>query len=487
MARTKAPDPPRKLDPSIPKPLDAICQKALAFRKQDRYQSAIALAEDVQRYLAGDPVEAYRENLLERTWRWVRKHQKGLGRAAAALLVLGTALTAFFIVKEANRRRAEAIQEFADLSRKDTARQEVNRFRNLAEEARFFAANADPSEENAPFFDPKKGEAKAQDALAVAKAWGPALEDFPLDATLRSDLKQELYDLLVLTAQVKTRTGDEAEGLAALSLLDQAATLAPPMRGLHRLRAQGHTLAKETAKAEAEDKQANDPKAPRRALDHFLQGEKHRAEASRLTFEKDKDQKDKDKKSKDPKVLVLEQAIDEYREALKIDPDDYWSHYQLGRTYLALGRGLQAVERLSTCVALKPAMPWSYSARGFAAVQAQALSRSAGRHGPGAEARPRVSPGPAQLGGGACSRRRKRATRTLPTCSEPSTSCSPGPTTRNSWRRRSCAAKSTWRTATSTTRWPTSTCCSPARWITGSSTSTGPRVFLAQGQRRRIF
>src|SRR6185503_15078181 len=88
LAKTQAPTPPRQLDPEVPKPLDAICRKALALKKEDRYQSAAALAEDVQRYMAGEPVAAYQETLLERTWRWVKRHRTALTRTVAAAVML---------------------------------------------------------------------------------------------------------------------------------------------------------------------------------------------------------------------------------------------------------------------------------------------------------------------------------------------------------------------------------------------------------------
>src|SRR5262249_52527958 len=84
----------RKIKPDVPKALDAICMKALAFRKDDRYRTALELTEDVQRYLAGEPVSAYREGLLARAWRWARRHRTALMRSAAAVLIVGIASVA---------------------------------------------------------------------------------------------------------------------------------------------------------------------------------------------------------------------------------------------------------------------------------------------------------------------------------------------------------------------------------------------------------
>lgn len=66
-----------------PKPLAAICAKALAAHPDDRYATAAALAEDVARYRAGRAVGAYRESVIERLIRFERTYR------TAILLVLG--------------------------------------------------------------------------------------------------------------------------------------------------------------------------------------------------------------------------------------------------------------------------------------------------------------------------------------------------------------------------------------------------------------
>jgi serine/threonine-protein kinase len=50
--------PPSAHDPSLPRELDAIVMKSLAKRVEDRYQSAQAMRTDIERYLAGRPVQA---------------------------------------------------------------------------------------------------------------------------------------------------------------------------------------------------------------------------------------------------------------------------------------------------------------------------------------------------------------------------------------------------------------------------------------------
>ena len=61
--------PPRSLEPGIDRGLEAVCLKALANRPEDRYPTARALAEDVERWLADEPVTARREPLAQRARR----------------------------------------------------------------------------------------------------------------------------------------------------------------------------------------------------------------------------------------------------------------------------------------------------------------------------------------------------------------------------------------------------------------------------------
>jgi serine/threonine protein kinase len=64
--------PPRIVNERVPRPLEAICLKAMSLRPEDRYPSARALSEDIERWLADEPISAYRESWLRRVWRYLR-------------------------------------------------------------------------------------------------------------------------------------------------------------------------------------------------------------------------------------------------------------------------------------------------------------------------------------------------------------------------------------------------------------------------------
>src|SRR5580692_5185225 len=100
---------PREVNPSIPRPLEAICLKAMAPSVSGRYPTAVALAGDLEAFLAGEPVSAWREPLSVRTARWVRRHRTLVTSGVATALVLIVALGVIvFVQNSANRRLSEA-------------------------------------------------------------------------------------------------------------------------------------------------------------------------------------------------------------------------------------------------------------------------------------------------------------------------------------------------------------------------------------------
>ncbi len=79
--------PLRQIRVDIPRPLEAICLKALSLRPEDRYATPRALASDIKSFLADEPVTAYREPLPDRFRRWSRRHRVLVSTLAATLIV----------------------------------------------------------------------------------------------------------------------------------------------------------------------------------------------------------------------------------------------------------------------------------------------------------------------------------------------------------------------------------------------------------------
>ena len=76
--------PPRQLDARIDKALEMICLKAMARKAPDRYQSAKALADDVERWLADEAVTAWREPWTVQARRWIARNRSLVGAVVIA-------------------------------------------------------------------------------------------------------------------------------------------------------------------------------------------------------------------------------------------------------------------------------------------------------------------------------------------------------------------------------------------------------------------
>jgi eukaryotic-like serine/threonine-protein kinase len=71
----------------VPRPLRAICEKAMAADPTARYQSAREMTADIAHYLNGEPVSAYPEGLLERAGRLFARHRTAVVLLAAYLIM----------------------------------------------------------------------------------------------------------------------------------------------------------------------------------------------------------------------------------------------------------------------------------------------------------------------------------------------------------------------------------------------------------------
>jgi len=93
----QTPPRPRELVPDLPSAVEAICLKAMSKRREDRYPTAKAFAEDLQRFLEGESVDAKPQGRLSATVRRLGKNKTStlaLAAAAAVLVLAGAALLA---------------------------------------------------------------------------------------------------------------------------------------------------------------------------------------------------------------------------------------------------------------------------------------------------------------------------------------------------------------------------------------------------------
>ena len=172
-----------------------------------------------------------------------------------------------------------------------------------------------------PYYQPSHAEQLAHNALAIASDWGPNLDHLPL-ADQRGALRQDLGDLCLLMTRLNKQSAE------------------------WKIRA--HEL-------------GADSSPPSSAQNLFLD-----AETTRLSTDTASLPLLEDANLRQRRTESLEHAIDGYRAVIVADPSHYWAHLQLGRCYLAMGRGPQAAEVLGACIAMRPEAPWGYAVRGLA-------------------------------------------------------------------------------------------------------------------------
>jgi WD40 repeat protein len=127
----REPERPRSLNPSLDRDLETICLKCLEKEPARRYGSAEALADDLERWLRGEPIAARRSGRLEQARKWVRRHPAAAALAAvsgvAALALVGAAVGVAYSgwlqasLQETERQRRNAEHQRGEAERQRSA------------------------------------------------------------------------------------------------------------------------------------------------------------------------------------------------------------------------------------------------------------------------------------------------------------------------------------------------------------------------------
>jgi serine/threonine protein kinase len=134
------PQPLRAHDPGIPTELETIIQKAMGKTPGERYASAQALADDLQRFLDEKPILARRPSVPDRIYKWFRRHPSLVGAGVVVLMVIiaGMALNTWLLSREQAKAKAayeseRALREETEI-RYQKARQAVDLLIQVSEE-----------------------------------------------------------------------------------------------------------------------------------------------------------------------------------------------------------------------------------------------------------------------------------------------------------------------------------------------------------------
>ncbi|MGA2258790.1 MAG: protein kinase, partial [Thermoguttaceae bacterium] len=386
---------PRRLSLLLRGELDWIVMKALEKDRNRRYETASALAADVERYLHDEPVAACPPSAWYRLRKFARRNKTGLAVAGLILFfIMSAGIGVGWAVRDRAVRRAESLGRLQDglgaartlladnqpaLARQKLAeaRGEIGSDRaalgSLAAQLEALEAELERRQRFFNLLD------RAHEAEIVDGRWQPAQAvPFSLDALAQYDvlerddwstrLEQGLlgkdqveevrrlaYEQLVwLAADVLNRRQDQRSGQplspraaaeAAGAYLQKAETARPPSHAFYRLRAQARQALGQEELARADVALAGKT-PPTMACDYYLQGQT--AYAAR----------DRDK------------GIEAFEAALRLEPKHFFSLLRLGYCLCDLGRGPEdftAAEMVFTgCIMMRPDYANAHRCRGLA-------------------------------------------------------------------------------------------------------------------------
>ncbi len=120
---------PKQVDSQVPKALNAVCLKAMATSPADRYATAGDLAKDIENWLADEPVSAWKEPMLTRVNRWIKRHRILVANTLVASVVAAIGLTlAYVLLQQANQQLAESNASLIESQDKLTKSMYLNTF-----------------------------------------------------------------------------------------------------------------------------------------------------------------------------------------------------------------------------------------------------------------------------------------------------------------------------------------------------------------------
>jgi eukaryotic-like serine/threonine-protein kinase len=341
--RNQEPMAPRRLCGNIPRDLETICLKCLEKEPSSRYPSADALADELQRFLAGEPILARPIPTWQRAFRAVRRRpglMACIASIAALLCIAGVSGWYASIAGQLARHRTE---------------ENYQKFVQCRNDALFYGLLA--ADDRAVFVTDEAAanlhaaESAAREALALAgvdpQSSTPAVDSaFP--ANQQRAMTEDCYTLLLVLANIEGRSSKNQE---ALRLLDAAGKLGIETRVYYLRRAQLLTKVGQPEEAHRATDQA-DTVPPETTLDQFLFGEEHyrRGEVAKATSCFDR-------------VLVQQ-------------PGHFWAQFFHAVCQLKTQKWGTAKTGLNGCLSQQPDFVWGYLFRSFAHEKLQEWSNA---------------------------------------------------------------------------------------------------------------
>jgi serine/threonine protein kinase/Tfp pilus assembly protein PilF len=320
----------RPLNPAVSPAVEAIVLGCLAADPSDRYRSARALQEDIERHLAHLPLRHVAEpSVRERVSKWARRHPRltssGVVAGVAAAVIIGLA-AALWGLSERNARHEAVVQLTGFRSEKKGL------------EATLGVGTTDPT---------VLDEAVAASRRALARygvpddpGWDTRAVVAKLPEDDRQSLRRDVGELLFLTARATAIRADRDSLTEAARLNELAARCFPADDVPGALRAQGADIrGLLTGGAPALVPQDAEPRTAREAY----------LAAADLVAKRQ-----------------FKAALPLARRAVDGEPGSFGAWFTLAHCYSGLGQDAKAEAAYDACLALAPEFYWSYFNRGLA-------------------------------------------------------------------------------------------------------------------------
>jgi serine/threonine protein kinase/Tfp pilus assembly protein PilF len=236
------PKPPRRVNPAVPFALETVVLKAMAREPEGRYQTAQELADDLRRFLEGQPVLAARPTLLERLSRRLRRHRSAVAMVAVGLLLamVGLIVADVILWQERDRTtkalaRAEANEAEADWQRR---RAEGN-FQNALQGATDMLVQLDPVAGQPPPKEDELRQAIVRQGLAFFQRF---IDENHPEPAVRFQSSQAYQNMACVYFSQRDAANARAMMEKAFKLLDGLVAEHPENESYRKKRIQAHYL-----------------------------------------------------------------------------------------------------------------------------------------------------------------------------------------------------------------------------------------------------